>query len=144
MPDLAGDAIAVYSAGTKPAKDLNPQAVKSLTELGIDVTGEYPKPVTDEVLDTVDAGWKIRLAVPASRHRQALRPSVVPESRPWRYRAQIPVAVAPRFRPYTEYCALHSSRASALTIKACSRMAQTCSGFRRKPGAGPPHPHPGG
>ncbi|MDF2050539.1 low molecular weight phosphatase family protein [Arthrobacter sp. Cr_A7] len=55
MRDLAGDKIAVYSAGTKPAKDLNPQAVESLTELGIDVTGEYPKPVTDEVLDTVDA-----------------------------------------------------------------------------------------
>ncbi|UZX01416.1 low molecular weight phosphatase family protein [Arthrobacter sp. CDRTa11] len=55
MRDLAGDAIAVYSAGTKPAKDLNPQAVESLTELGIDVAGEYPKPVTDEVLDTVDA-----------------------------------------------------------------------------------------
>ncbi|GAA1768920.1 low molecular weight phosphatase family protein [Pseudarthrobacter sulfonivorans] len=55
MRDLAGDAIAVYSAGTKPAKSLNPQAVESLTELGIDVTGEHPKPVTDEVLDTVDA-----------------------------------------------------------------------------------------
>ncbi|MEV7572893.1 low molecular weight phosphatase family protein [Pseudarthrobacter sp. NPDC089323] len=55
MRELAGDKIAVYSAGIKPAKDLNPQAVESLTELGIDVTGEYPKPVTDEVLDTVDA-----------------------------------------------------------------------------------------
>ena len=55
MRDLAGNKIAVYSAGTKPAKDLNPQAVESLNELGIDVTGEYPKPVTDEVLDTVDA-----------------------------------------------------------------------------------------
>ncbi|UKA56652.1 low molecular weight phosphatase family protein (plasmid) [Arthrobacter sp. FW305-BF8] len=55
MRDLAGDAVTVYSAGTKPAKDLNPQAVESLTELGIDVTGEYPKPVTDEVLNTVDA-----------------------------------------------------------------------------------------
>jgi arsenate-mycothiol transferase len=55
MRDLAGDKIAVYSAGTKPAKDLNPQAVESLTELGIDVAGEYPKPVTGEVLDSVDA-----------------------------------------------------------------------------------------
>ncbi|WP_104045128.1 arsenate-mycothiol transferase ArsC [Arthrobacter sp. ZGTC412] len=55
MRDLAGDAIAVFSAGTKPGKSLNPQAVDSLAELGIDVTGEYPKPVTDEVLDTVDA-----------------------------------------------------------------------------------------
>lgn len=55
MRDLAGGKVAVYSAGTKPAKDLNPQAVESLTELGIDVSGEYPKPVTDEVLDSVDA-----------------------------------------------------------------------------------------
>ena len=54
MRDLAGNTIAVYSAGTKPAKDLNPQAVESLTELGIDVAGEYPKPVTGEVLDSVD------------------------------------------------------------------------------------------
>ncbi|MFJ5698076.1 low molecular weight phosphatase family protein [Arthrobacter sp. NPDC093139] len=55
MHDLAGDAIAVYSAGTKPGTSLNPQAVESLTELGIDITGEHPKPVTDEVLETVDA-----------------------------------------------------------------------------------------
>ena len=55
MRDLAGDHVTVYSAGTKPAESLNAQAVESLAELGIDVTGEYPKPVTDEVLDTVDA-----------------------------------------------------------------------------------------
>lgn len=55
MRELAGDAVTVYSAGTKPAKSLNPQAVESLTELGIDVTGEHPKPVTDEILDAVDA-----------------------------------------------------------------------------------------
>ena len=55
MRDLAGNTIAVYSAGTKPARDLNPQAVESLTELGIDVAGEYPKPVTGGVLDSVDA-----------------------------------------------------------------------------------------
>lgn len=55
MHDLASDAIAVYSAGTKPGKSLNPQAVESLTELGIDITGEHPKPVTNEVLDEVDA-----------------------------------------------------------------------------------------
>ena len=47
-------AVTVYSAGTKPGKSLNPQSVESLTELGIDITGEHPKPVTDEVLDAVD------------------------------------------------------------------------------------------
>ncbi|MEV7134342.1 low molecular weight phosphatase family protein [Arthrobacter sp. NPDC093128] len=55
MKQLAGGAVTVYSAGTKPGRSLNPQAVESLTELGIDITGEHPKPVTDEVLDTVDA-----------------------------------------------------------------------------------------
>ena len=28
--------------------------MESLTELGIDITGEHPKPVTEEVLDAVD------------------------------------------------------------------------------------------
>lgn len=55
MKQLAGGSVTVYSAGTKPGKSLNPQAVESLDELGIDVSGEHPKPVTDEVLDAVDA-----------------------------------------------------------------------------------------
>jgi arsenate-mycothiol transferase len=55
MNQLAAGTVTVYSAGTKPGKSLNPQAVESLTELGIDITGEHPKPVTDEVLDAVDA-----------------------------------------------------------------------------------------
>jgi arsenate-mycothiol transferase len=55
MNQLAGGAVTVYSAGTKPGKSLNPQAVESLTELGIDITGEHPKPVTGEILDAVDA-----------------------------------------------------------------------------------------
>ena len=54
MNQLAGGAVTVYSAGTKPGKSLNPQAVEALDQLGIDITGEHPKPVTDEVLDAVD------------------------------------------------------------------------------------------
>ena len=54
MRDLAGDAVVVYSAGTKPGNSLNPESVESLNEIGIDITGEHPKPVTDEVLDAVD------------------------------------------------------------------------------------------
>ncbi len=71
MRDLAGDNVTVYSAGTKPAESLNSQAVDSLTELGIDVTGEYPKPVTDEVLNAVDAvivlGTEAKLDAPAGK-----------------------------------------------------------------------------
>ncbi|GAB5077136.1 arsenate-mycothiol transferase ArsC [Arthrobacter sp. AD-310] len=55
MRDLAADTVTVHSAGTKPGKSLNPQAVDSLAELGIGVEGEHPKPVTNEVLDSVDA-----------------------------------------------------------------------------------------
>ncbi|MFD5278327.1 low molecular weight phosphatase family protein [Pseudarthrobacter sp. NPDC058362] len=54
MRQLAGGSVDVYSAGTKPGKDLNPLAVESLAELGIDLSGEYPKPVTGAVEDTVD------------------------------------------------------------------------------------------
>ncbi len=71
MRDLAGDNVTVYSAGTKPAETLNGQAVESLTELGIDITGEYPKPVTDEILYAVDAvivlGTEAKLDPPAGK-----------------------------------------------------------------------------
>lgn len=55
MNQVANGSITVYSAGTKPGKSLNPQAVESLTELGIDIGSEYPKPVTEDVLAAVDA-----------------------------------------------------------------------------------------
>ena len=54
MNQLANGTVTVHSAGTKPADALNPESVGSLAELGIDITGEYPKPVTDEALDTAD------------------------------------------------------------------------------------------
>jgi arsenate-mycothiol transferase len=55
MNQLAAGAVDVYSAGTKPGRSLNKQAVESLAEIGIDISGEHPKPVADDVLDTVDA-----------------------------------------------------------------------------------------
>jgi arsenate-mycothiol transferase len=55
MNQLANGSVTVYSAGTKPGKSLNPQAVESLTELGIDISSEHPKPVTEDVLDVVNA-----------------------------------------------------------------------------------------
>ena len=54
MDQLVGGSVTVHSAGTKPARSLNPQSVEFLNEIGIDITGEHPKPVTDEVLDAVD------------------------------------------------------------------------------------------
>ncbi|WP_458112169.1 low molecular weight phosphatase family protein [Arthrobacter sp. R1-13] len=54
MNQLAQGTVTVHSAGTKPGQSLNPQSVESLAELGIDIAGEHPKPVTDEVLDAAD------------------------------------------------------------------------------------------
>ncbi|MGO4805407.1 low molecular weight phosphatase family protein [Arthrobacter sp. 2MCAF15] len=54
MNQLAHGTVTVHSAGTKPGESLNHQAVDSLAELGIDITGEHPKPVSDDVLDAAD------------------------------------------------------------------------------------------
>lgn len=54
MNQLANGTVTVHSAGTKPAESLNPQSVDSLAELGIDITGEHPKPITDEIRDAAD------------------------------------------------------------------------------------------
>jgi arsenate-mycothiol transferase len=54
MASLAGDAVEVRSAGTAPGEALNEQSVRSLTELGIDITGERPKPVTEQLMRSAD------------------------------------------------------------------------------------------
>lgn len=52
---LAGDRVHVRSAGSQPAADLLPGVVTVLTEAGIDLTGEFPKPLTDDVVRAADA-----------------------------------------------------------------------------------------
>jgi len=54
MRDLAGDAVTVLSAGTKPGTALNAQSVQSLEELGIDVGDEHPKPLTADMIAAAD------------------------------------------------------------------------------------------
>ncbi|MGO4192415.1 low molecular weight phosphatase family protein [Arthrobacter sp. YAF17] len=54
MNQLADGSVTVHSAGTKPGTSLNPQSVDSLAELGIDITGEHPKPFSDEELNAAD------------------------------------------------------------------------------------------
>jgi len=54
MRDLAGDQVAVVSAGTTPSSELNAQSVASLAELGIDLGDEHPKAVTDQMVREAD------------------------------------------------------------------------------------------
>ena len=45
----AGDRIVVHSAGSAPGETLNPAVVTTMAELGLDITCETPKSLTDEM-----------------------------------------------------------------------------------------------
>ena len=51
---LAGDSVEVRSAGSLPGDRVNPAAVEAMAEVGIDITGEFPKPWTDEIIQAAD------------------------------------------------------------------------------------------
>ena len=46
--------IHVRSAGSTPDEEINPAAVEALEEIGVDVSEEFPKPLTDEVVRAAD------------------------------------------------------------------------------------------
>jgi protein-tyrosine-phosphatase len=51
---LAGDHAIAWSGGSDPAGRINAAAIAAMAERGIDITGEYPKPWTDEVVRAAD------------------------------------------------------------------------------------------
>jgi arsenate reductase len=51
---LAGDKAVAWSGGSEPADDLNQAAVEAMNERGIDITAEFPKPWTDEIVRAAD------------------------------------------------------------------------------------------
>ena len=51
---LAGDAAVVWSGGSEPTSEINPAAVAAMAEVGIDITAEFPKPWTDEIVRAAD------------------------------------------------------------------------------------------
>ena len=44
----------VRSAGSDPTDQINPAVVVAMTELGVDMSEEFPKPLTDEVVKAAD------------------------------------------------------------------------------------------
>ena len=50
----AGDAAIAWSGGSEPGIEVNPAAVAAMAEVGIDISQEYPKPWTDEVVQAAD------------------------------------------------------------------------------------------
>jgi arsenate reductase (thioredoxin) len=51
---LAGDAGVAWSGGSEPGNEINPAAVQAMAEVGIDITREFPKPWTDEIVQASD------------------------------------------------------------------------------------------
>ncbi len=51
---LAGEAAIGWSGGSEPGNAVNPAAVAAMAERGIDISHEYPKPWTDEVVRAAD------------------------------------------------------------------------------------------
>jgi arsenate reductase len=50
----ARGSVKVRSAGSEPADRLNPAVVAAMNELGIDISREFPKPLTDEAVESAD------------------------------------------------------------------------------------------
>ena len=51
---LAGDRAVAWSGGSEPGTEVNPAAMAAMAEVGIDITGEFPKPWTDEIVQAAD------------------------------------------------------------------------------------------
>lgn len=51
---FAGDAAVAWSGGSEPGNEINPAAVAAMSERGIDISGEYPKPWTEEIVQAAD------------------------------------------------------------------------------------------
>ena len=50
----SGGRIHVRSAGSAPGEVINPAVVEAMEELGVDLSEEFPKPLTDEVVRAAD------------------------------------------------------------------------------------------
>jgi arsenate reductase len=50
----SGGRIHVRSAGSTPADEINPAVLEAMAELGVDMSEEFPKPLTDEVVRAAD------------------------------------------------------------------------------------------
>ena len=55
LDKLADGRVHVRSAGSEPADQINPNVRTAMSEAGVDLDKEFPKPLTDEVVREADA-----------------------------------------------------------------------------------------
>jgi protein-tyrosine-phosphatase len=51
---LAEDRAEAWSGGSEPAAEINPTAIAAMHECGINITGEFPKPWTSDIIHAAD------------------------------------------------------------------------------------------
>jgi protein-tyrosine-phosphatase len=51
---LAGDRAVAWSGGSEPGNAVNPSAIAAMAEVGIDISKEFPKPWTQEIVQAAD------------------------------------------------------------------------------------------
>ena len=54
LDHYAGGRVRVRSAGSVPAAEINPAVVEVMAEVGLDLSKEFPKPLTDEGVKAAD------------------------------------------------------------------------------------------
>lgn len=54
LQHLAGDRVDVLSGGSAPAEQVNSASVQAMSEVGIDIEKSFPKPWTEETLQSAD------------------------------------------------------------------------------------------
>jgi arsenate reductase len=54
LDHYADGRVHVHSAGSEPADQVNPAVVEAMSELGVDLSKEFPKPMTDEAVRAAD------------------------------------------------------------------------------------------
>ena len=54
MHDLGEGRVVVRSAGSEPAERLNPAVIEAMNEIGLDLSREFPKPLTDELVRSAE------------------------------------------------------------------------------------------
>jgi protein-tyrosine-phosphatase len=55
LKKLADGRVNVRTAGSDPADQVNPAVVEAMAEIGVDLSEEFPKPLTDEFVRAADA-----------------------------------------------------------------------------------------
>jgi arsenate reductase len=61
--------VEVRSAGSTPTDQINPAVIAAMDEIGIDLSMEFPKPLSDEVVEAADmvSRWAAVKRAPSSR-----------------------------------------------------------------------------